>query len=104
MRSRRIKKNFWFSEDENNCLKNLSEQSGKTQTQVIRKLVTGAVIKEKPSDDFYKTMKELLELRKEIKNLRAEARHTRTFEANKISKVLNQIDEVRTLIIEKYLK
>ncbi|MBR3255525.1 MAG: hypothetical protein IKF97_04855 [Clostridia bacterium] len=104
MRSRRIKKNFWFSDEEDNALKHLSEQAGKTQTQVIRKLVTGAEIKEKPTEDFYKTMKELLELRKEIKNLRAEARHFRAYDTNKISRILNEIDKFRTLIIEKYLQ
>ncbi|MBR0351507.1 MAG: hypothetical protein IJH76_06815 [Clostridia bacterium] len=104
MRSRRIKKNFWFNDEENNALQNLSEESGKTQTQVVRKLVTGAVIKEKPTEEFYKAMKELLELRKEIKNLRAEARHFRAYDTNKISRILNEIDKFRTLIIEKYLQ
>ena len=35
MRKRRIKKNFWFDEDEDNSLKNLSKLSGKTEVQVI---------------------------------------------------------------------
>ena len=31
MRKRRIKKNFWFNEDEDKALKNLSDLSGKTE-------------------------------------------------------------------------
>ena len=42
MRKSRIKKNFWFNEEEDTLLKKLSKISGKTQTQVIKKLVTGA--------------------------------------------------------------
>ena len=70
MRKRRIKKNFWFDETENNSLKNLSELSGKTEVQVIRKLITGTTIKEKPPQEFYETMKELLKFRKEIKTIK----------------------------------
>ena len=104
MRKCRIIKNFWFNEEENNSLKNLSSYSGKTQAEVIRKLVMGATIKEKPTDDFYIALKQLLELRKEIKTIKEEARYTRQLDAKKVTKTLDQIDELRMKIIEKYLK
>ena len=39
MRKKRIKKNFWFDDEEENLLKNLSQVSGKKEVEVIRKLV-----------------------------------------------------------------
>ena len=97
MRKRRIKKNFWFNEDEDNTLKNLSELSGKTEVQVIRKLITGTTIKEKPP-------KELLKFRKEIKTIKDLSRYSLELDTKRVYKTLNGIDELRSEITEKYLK
>ena len=104
MRKRRIKKNFWFDEDEDNTLKNLSNLSGKTEVQVIRKLIKGTTIKEKPPYEFYEMMKELLQLRKEIKSIKDLSRYTRELDTKKVDKTLRGIDELRTRITESYLK
>ncbi len=104
MRKRRIKKNFWFDEDENNTLKNLSNLSGKTEVQVIRKLIKGTTIKEKPPQEFYETMKEFLQFRKEIKTIKDLSKYTRELDTKRVDKTLKGIDELRTRIAEKYLK
>lgn len=104
MRKRRIKKNFWFDEDEDNTLKNLSNLSGKTEVQVIRKLIKGTTIKEKPPQEFYETMKELLQLRKEIKTIKDLSKYTRELDTKRVDKTLKSIDELRMRIAEKYLK
>lgn len=104
MRKRRIKKNFWFDENEDNTLKNLSNLSGKTEVQVVRKLITGTTIKEKPPQEFYETMKELLQFRKEIKSIKDLSRYTREVDTKKVDKTLKGIDELRIRITEKYLK
>ncbi len=104
MRKRRIKKNFWFDEEEDNTLKNMSKLSGKTEVQIIRKLIKGTTIKEKPTQEFYETMKEFLKLRKEIKSIKDLSRYTRVLDIKKIDIVLKNIDELRMRIIEKYLK
>lgn len=104
MRKRRIKKNFWFDEDEDNTLKNLSNLSGKTEVQVIRKLIKGTTIKEKPPQEFYETMKELLQFRKEIKSIKDLSRYTRELDTKKVDTTLKGIDEIRIRITEKYLK
>ena len=102
MRKRRIKKNFWFDEEEDNSLKNLSSVSGKTEVQVIRKLITGATIKEKPPQEFYEIMKELLHFRKDIK--KELSRFTKQLDTKRVEKTLDGIDELRLRIAEKYLK
>lgn len=104
MRKRRIKKNFWFDEDEDNTLKNLSNLSGKTEVQVVRKLIKGTTIKEKPPLEFYETMKELLQFRKEIKTIKDLTKYTRELDTKRIEKMLKGIDELRMRIVEKYLK
>ena len=104
MRKRRIKKNFWFDEEEDNSLKNLSNLSGKTEVQVIRKLITGATIKEKPPQEFYEIMKELLHFRKDIKTIKELSRFTKQLDTKRVEKTLNGIDELRIRIAEKYLK
>ena len=104
MRKRRIKKNFWFDEEEDNSLKNLSSVSGKTEVQVIRKLITGATIKEKPPQEFYEIMKELLHFRKDIKTIKELSRFTKQLDTKRVEKTLDGIDELRIRIAEKYLK
>ena len=104
MRKRKIKKNFWFDEEEDNALKNLSKISGKTEVQVIRKLITGATIKEKPPQEFYEIIKELLQFRKDIKTIKELSRFTKEFDTKRVEKTLNDIDELRLRIVEKYLK
>ena len=104
MRKRRIKKNFWFDEEEDNALKNISRLSGKTEVQVVRKLIKGATIKEKPSQEFYEMTKELLQFRKEIKSIKELSRYSRGVDIKKVDKILNGIDELRIRITEKYLK
>lgn len=104
MRKRRIKKNFWFDEDEDNTLKNLSNLSGKTEVQVIRKLIKGTTIKEKPPQEFYEEMKELIQFRKEIKTIKDLSKYTRELDTKKVDKTLKGIDELRIRIVEKYLK
>lgn len=104
MRKRRIKKNFWFDEDEDNTLKNLSNLSGKTEVQVVRKLIKGSTIKEKPPLEFYETMKELLQFRKEIKMIKDLTKYTRELDTKRVEKMLKGIDELRMRIVEKYLK
>lgn len=104
MRKRRIKKNFWFDEDEDNTLKNLSNLSGKTEVQVIRKLIKGTTIKEKPPQEFYEKMKELIQFRKEIKTIKDLSKYMRELDTKRVDKTLKGIDELRMRIVEKYLK
>lgn len=104
MRKCRNKKNFWLDDEDNNLLKNLSELSGRTQTEVIKKLINGATIKEKPTEDFYKKLNELIELRKELKKIRDLSKFTRELDTKKVENTLRKIDELRMLIAKTYLK
>ena len=107
MRKKRIKKNFWFDDEEDKLLKNLSKISGKKEVEVIRKLVRGATIKEKPPQEFYDITKEIIQLRKELKSVKDDIRHsrfTKQLDTNKIKKLIDNIEELRARVVEKYLK
>ena len=104
MRKCRNKKNFWIDDEDNNLLKKLSEMSGRTQTEVIKKLIKGATIKEKPPEEFYKKLNELIDLKKEIKKLRDSIRLTKQCSTDKLDEVIEKIEKLRTAITENYLK
>lgn len=104
MRKCRNKKNFWLDDEDNNLLKKLSELSGKTQTEVIKKLIKGATIKEKPSEEFFKSLNELIEVRKELKKIRDVSKFTKELDTKKVENTLKKIDDLRMLIAETYLK
>ena len=104
MRKCRNKKNFWIDDEDNNLLKKLSEMSGRTQTEVIKKLIKGATIKEKPPEEFYKKLNELIDLKKEMKKLRDSIRLTKQCSTDKLDKVIEKIEKLRTEIIEIGLK
>ena len=57
MRSRGVKKQFWFSRDEDYLLKLKSSKAGLTESDYIRNLVVGYEPREKPDDRFYNELK-----------------------------------------------
>lgn len=59
MRTRNIKKQVWLNKEEATLLKKNSKKVGINESELIRRLITDSVIKEKPDDRFYDTLKEL---------------------------------------------
>lgn len=57
MRNRGVKKQFWFSRDEDYLLKLKSSKAGLTESDYIRNLVVGYEPREKPDDRFYNELK-----------------------------------------------
>lgn len=59
MRTRNIKKQVWLNKEEATLLKKKSKKVDINESELIRRLITDSVIKEKPDDRFYDTLKEL---------------------------------------------
>ncbi len=59
MRTRNIKKQVWLNKEEATLLKKKSKKVGTNESELIRRLITDSIIKEKPDDRFYDSMKEL---------------------------------------------
>ena len=49
-------------------------------------------------------MKELLKFRKEIKTIKDLSKYTKELDTKRVYKTLDGIDELRSRIVEKYLK
>ena len=59
MRSRNVKKQIWLNQKEAFILKKLSIESNLTEAEVVRQLILGSKLKEKPDDRFYQVMKDM---------------------------------------------
>ena len=59
---------------------------------------------EKPPQEFYEIMKELLHFRKDIKTIKDLSRYTKELDTKRVEKTLKEIDELRLRITEKYIK
>lgn len=72
-RTRKIKKQFWFTEEEAQSLKQKAVTLGITETAVIRILLKGYEPREKPDERFYTVMRELSAIGNNIHQLSAKA-------------------------------
>ena len=60
MRTKRFKKQFWFSEDELIAFRNKFQKSGlSSEAELIRQLILDYHPREKPDDRFYEVMKQM---------------------------------------------
>ena len=73
MRYRNIKKQFWFSEEENKILATNSEKAGLSESEYIRELLIGYKLKEKPDDRFYESLKVIRGLANNMNQLATKA-------------------------------
>ena len=53
---RRIKKQFWFNTEEERQIKKLAKQTQLTEADIMRNLLMECELKEKPDEEFYKSM------------------------------------------------
>ena len=67
-------------------------------------MIKGATIKEKPPEEFYKKLNELIDFKKEMKKLRDSIRLTKQCSTDKLDKLIEKIEKLRTEIIEIGLK
>ena len=73
MRYRNIKKQFWFSEEENKILATNSEKAGLSESEYIREILIGYKLKEKPDDRFYESLKVIRGLANNMNQLATKA-------------------------------
>ena len=69
MRSRRVKKQIWLSDDEDYILKTKSQAVGMNASDYIRHLIIGYKPKEKPPEEFYNNFKEIRRIGKNINQI-----------------------------------
>ena len=71
--TKRVKRHFWLSPEENAELKRKAKLSGINETSVIRILIRGYEPKEKPDARFYEVMRQLSTIGNNINQLASKA-------------------------------
>jgi len=71
--TKRIKRQFWLSPEDNAELKRKAQLSGINETSVIRILIRGYEPKEKPDERFYTVMRSLSAIGNNVNQLAAKA-------------------------------
>lgn len=71
--TKRVKRQFWLSPEENAGLKRKAKLSGINETSVIRILIRGYEPKEKPDARFYEVMRQLSTIGNNINQLASKA-------------------------------
>ena len=67
--TKKIKKHFWLSEEDNQLLLERAKRAGLTQSTLIRMLLNGLVPKNKPSEKLLSAMMEQIALLNQLSNL-----------------------------------
>ena len=96
MRRKTIKKNFWFSYEEDKQLKYLSSILNLSESNTIRKLLYETQIKESPPKEFYDAIDK-------INQLTRLANSTGSIYEDKLNHEFLELEKLRNSIYEKYI-
>ena len=97
MRRKTIKKNFWFSYDEDKQLKYLSSILNLSESNTIRKLLYETQVKESPPKEF------INKIGVNINQLTRLANSTGSIYEDKLNHEFLELEKLRNSIYEKYI-
>lgn len=103
MRRKTIKKNFWFSYDEDRRLKYLSSILRISEADTIRKLLYETQVKECPPREFYDAMDKINKIGVNINQLTKVANATGNIYESELQKQFNNIETLKDEVYKKYL-
>lgn len=103
MNKRKIKKQFWFNNDEEKKIKKLAKETKLTEADVIRNLIMETELKEKPDDEFYKVMKVLYGIGNNLNQLTRRANINGFIDELEYKKEKTKLDQFIDDIYKKYL-
>lgn len=104
MRSRRIKKQIWLSDEEEYIMKTKSEAVGMNASDYIRHLIVGYKPKEKPPEQFYEDIKSIRKIGNNINQIARIANAKNIVDVPHLKKEIDQLDELIVEIKTKYLR
>ena len=111
MRTRGYKKQFWLSYEEVSLLKKKAEQTGYTESDLIRNLIRGYEPQEKPDERFYDFIKQIRGIGNNLNQIARKANYNNFIdkklyqdESDKWNKFIIQIKEKYLLPIKKQIK
>ena len=104
MSNKRIKKQFWLSESENQELIRKANLSGLSQTSVIRLLLMNYEPREKPDQKFYETMQQLYAIGNNINQIVSKANSLGFVDAIALKEQLDKLNHFEAEIEAFYLR
>ena len=103
MRRKTIKKNFWFSYDEDRQLKYLSSILNLSESNTIRKLLYETQVKECPTKEFYDAIDKINKIGVNINQLARIANSTGSIYEEKLNQEFLELEKLKNSIFEKYI-
>ena len=104
MSNKRIKKQFWLSETENQELLRKAKLSGLSQTSVIRLLLMNYEPREKPDQRFYETMQQLYAIGNNINQIVRKANSLGFVDVIALEEQLDKLNRFEAKIEAFYLR
>ena len=104
MRSRRIKKQIWLSDEEDYILKTRSEAVGMNASDYIRQLLVGYKPKERPPEEFYNAIKSIRLIGNNINQIARMANARGVIDVPHFNKEVDKLDQLIIDIKNKYLR
>ena len=104
MPNKRIKKQFWLSETENQELIRKANLSGLSQTSVIRLLLMNYEPREKPDQRFYETMQQLYAIGNNINQIVRKANSLGFVDVVALEEQLDKLSRFEAKIEAFYLR
>lgn len=104
MSNKRIKKQFWLSETENQELIRKAKLSGLSQTSVIRLLLMNYEPREKPDQRFHETMQQLYAIGNNINQIVRKANSLEFVDVIALEEQLDKLNRFEAEIEAFYLR
>lgn len=99
-----IKKQFWITLEDDEILKLKCEKACLSEAALMRYLIRGYEPREKPDERFYKSMKDLSAIGRNINQIVAKANTLNFVDAPLLTEELNKLKTLRTKIEMFYLR
>ena len=103
MRKRKIKKNFYLSEEEQHLLREKAKQVGLNEAEFLRCLIRGFIPNEKPGKEFYDEIKNLRQIGNNLNQLTKYTNTTGNVREIEIIKTKDLIEQIIYNLQEKFL-
>ena len=102
--NKRIKKQFWLSEQDDDELKRKAALVGITETAVIRILLNGFEPREKPDSRFYEAMREMYAIGNNLNLLAVKATALGFIDTPKLREVCQNFERFQADIERNFLR
>lgn len=104
MRSRRIKKQIWLSDEEDYIMKCNAESVGMNSSDYIRHLILGYKPKEKPPTQFYEDIKCIRNIGNNINQIARIANARGVVDVPHLKKEIDKLDRLIIELKNEYLR